>query len=51
MRDELLRLYSFLFQRPFLVHKYLEGNREKEMNGCGALDPVRRDFINFCKPF
>jgi hypothetical protein len=29
MRDELLRLASFLFQRPFWVQKYLDDNREK----------------------
>jgi hypothetical protein len=29
MIDGLLRLDSFLFQRQFLVHKYLDGNREK----------------------
>jgi hypothetical protein len=33
MRDELLRLDSLLSQRPFLVQKYLDGNREKEHEG------------------
>jgi hypothetical protein len=41
MRDELLRLDSFPPQQPFLVQKYLGGNREKEMNGCRALNPFR----------
>jgi hypothetical protein len=44
MRDELLRLDSLLSQWPFLVQKYLDGNREKEMNGCWTLDPIGEGF-------
>jgi hypothetical protein len=47
MRDELLRLDTFLSQQTFLVQKYLDDNREKEMNGCWDLGPIMEAFYKF----
>jgi hypothetical protein len=30
-----------------LGQRFLDGNKEKEMNGCWALDPIGRNLINF----
>jgi hypothetical protein len=47
--QELLRLRKLSISMTILGQRYLDGNREKEMNGCWALDPnqLGRDFINF----
>jgi hypothetical protein len=34
-----------------MVQKYLDGNKQKEMNGCWALDPVGEGFYKLFKIF
>jgi hypothetical protein len=42
--QELLRLRKLPISMTILGQRYLDGNREKEMNGCWALDPIREGF-------
>jgi hypothetical protein len=52
MRDdlkELLRLRQLRVSTAILGLRYIDGNKEKEMNGCWALDPIREEFYKLLK--